>query len=35
MLPKNKLGKAVAKKLLVYKEGSKDHSAQNPIEYRI
>jgi ribosomal protein L13 len=30
MLPKNKLGKAMAKKLKVYADGEHPHSAQRP-----
>ncbi|HXD31383.1 MAG TPA: 50S ribosomal protein L13 [Pyrinomonadaceae bacterium] len=33
MLPKNKLGKAMAKKLKVYAEGEHPHSAQQPRPY--
>ena len=35
MLPKNKLGKAMAKKLKVYADGEHRHSAQRPQEYKL
>ena len=34
MIPKNKLGRAVYKKLKVYKGPVHPHEAQNPLEYR-
>ena len=35
MLPKNKLGKAMAKKLKVYADSEHPHSAQRPQDYQI
>jgi len=35
MIPKNKLGRAVYKKLKVYRGPSHPHEAQNPQEYKI
>jgi large subunit ribosomal protein L13 len=35
MLPKNKLGKAMAKKLKVYADGEHRHAAQRPQEYKL
>jgi large subunit ribosomal protein L13 len=35
MIPKSKLGRAVYKKLKVYRGSSHPHEAQNPREYRI
>jgi large subunit ribosomal protein L13 len=35
MLPKNRLGKAVIKKLFVYGDSGKSHEAQKPIKYTI
>jgi large subunit ribosomal protein L13 len=34
MLPKTKLGNAVFKKLFVYRDNGKDHSAQQPVEIK-
>ena len=33
MLPKNKLGKSIIKKLKVFKGPSHDHNSQKPIEW--
>lgn len=35
MLPKNRLANAIIAKLHVYKDGGKDHSAQQPIAYKV
>jgi len=35
MLPKNALGRAMAKKLRVYKGDTHEHQAQQPIEYKL
>jgi large subunit ribosomal protein L13 len=35
MIPKNKLGRAVYKKLKVYKGSEHPHEAQNPQIYRL
>jgi len=35
MLPKNALGRAMAKKLRVYKDGTHEHQAQTPIELKL
>jgi large subunit ribosomal protein L13 len=35
MLPKNKLGKAMAKKLKVYADGDHPHAAQRPQDYQL
>ncbi|HEY5883471.1 MAG TPA: hypothetical protein VIT88_02240 [Pyrinomonadaceae bacterium] len=35
MLPKNKLGKAMAKKLKVYADSEHPHAAQRPQDYQI
>jgi large subunit ribosomal protein L13 len=35
MIPKNRLGRQIIKKLHVYRDGGIDHSAQKPIEYKI
>jgi large subunit ribosomal protein L13 len=35
MLSKNRLGRAIIKKLFVYSDAGKDHSAQNPIKIKV
>jgi len=35
MMPKNKLGRSILKKLKVYRGAEHPHQAQNPEEYRI
>lgn len=35
MVPHNRLGRQIMKKLFVYKDGGVDHSAQQPIEVKI
>jgi large subunit ribosomal protein L13 len=35
MLPKTRLGKAEIKKLFIYKDEGKDHSAQTPEEIKL
>lgn len=35
MLPKNRLGRKMARKLKVYKDANHGHEAQNPVEYQL